>query len=273
MDFNNEEDRTPINFDKTRKTVNKNHFAILISIILLVVLVVLLFIFIFLDTTEDVDSTKVEIQLSYSDVKVNETLKCSASSDAINDADKIKLSYKKSKEKFYSGDPLELMNDDGSTKEVDDKDKIPGVDLVIEGITDKVYAYVEYSTGGEDCDGVKYYSSQAKDGKVVIPFNSREVTSASVYIYSTDENCNKLLKNYSIEIPMYNKISENDKCNSLEGKDSAYCSEYTYSKYDESVLDKLGEKKKEPIKVNIPAIVILFVLFIAAGVVLYIKFN
>ena len=272
MDFN-DEDRTPINFEKNRRTVNKNHLPILICIIGLVALIVLLFVFIFLDSTETVNSSKIEISLDYTDVKITDTEKCSVHDDINNDAKNIKLSYKKSNEKFYNGKIADLINDDGTNKEVEDKDKIPGVDLVIEGMTKKIYLYVEYATGDEDVDGIKYTMNDVKDGKIVIPFNSANITNVSVYVYSNDDTCEKLLKHYSVKLPMYNKISENDKCDSIEGKESAYCSEYSYSKYDESVLNKLGEVKKEPIKVNIPAIVVVFVVFIAAAVVIYIKFN
>ncbi len=272
MDFN-DEDRTPINFEKTRRTVNKNHLSIIGCIILLIALVILLVMFVFLDGSETVDSSKVEIQLDYSDVKINDTLTCSVEDEAYNDAKNIKLSYKKSNERFYNGNIADLMNEDGTTKEVAFEDKIPGVDLVVEGITNKIYAYIEYATGDEDCDGAKYKFEDTTDGKIVIPFNSSTITNVSVYIYAADEECNKLIKNFSVKLPMYNKIFENEKCDSIEGKESAYCSEYSYSKYDESVLDKLGDVKKEPMKINIPAIVIVFVLFVAAGVVIYIKFN
>jgi len=273
MNYNNEENRTPLDFKKTRRTVNKNHFPIILCIIGLVILVVLLFVFIFLDATEDVDSSKIEIGLHYTDIKVNDEKKCIPSSEAIEDASNIKLSYKKSDNKFYKGNISDLLNDDGSLKEVDDKDNIPGVDLVIEGITDNIYVYVEYSAGEDDCDGVKYTSKQAENGKIVMPFNAKDINSASVYVYSADSECDKMLKNYDIKLPMYNIISENEKCSTIEGKESAYCSEYTYSKYDESVLDKLGSAKKNPIKVNIPAIVIIFILFIAAAVFIYFRFN
>lgn len=261
----NDEDRAPIDFKTNKKTVHNNNGLVVVLIVLLVALIGLLIFLINLSTIETVDSTKIEIGLYTSDIKVEDKKTCSATSEAIEDASKIKLNYKKSSEKFYKGNSSDLLNDDGTIKEVDDKDKIPGVDLVIEGITNNIYAYVEYAAEGEDCDGIKYTASQAKDGKVIIPFTSHSKSSASVYIYAADENCEKLLKHYDVVLPMYNSLSENSRCNAVDAKDTEYCSEFSYEKYNESDFDKLGEVQKQKIKVNLPAIIIITILFIAAG--------
>ena len=272
MDFN-DENRTPIDFSSNKHTVHNYNGLVVALIIVGVALIALLIVLINLSSIETADSTKIEIGLSVADIKVDDKKTCSASNEALDDASKLSLSYKKSTEKFFNGKPEDQINDDGSLKEIDPKDEIPGVDLVIEGITDKIYVYIDYAAEEDDNDGIKYTSKQAKDGKVVIPFNSFSKTSASVYVYAADENCEKLLKHFDVVLPMYNVLSTNSRCNAIDAKDTAYCSEYAYEKYDESVFDKLGEAQKEKIKINLPAIIIVTVLFIAAGVVIYIKLR
>ena len=272
MDFN-DENRTPIDFSSNKHTVHNYNGLVVALIIVGIALIALLIVLFNISSIEATDSTKVEIGLSMADIKVDDKKTCTVTDGALTDASNVKLSYKKSAELFFNGDPKDQLNDDGSIKEVDDKDKIPGVDLVIDGLTDKIYVFVEYSSEGDDADGIKYTHHQAKDGKIIIPFSSDKKTSASVYIYAADGNCERLLKHYDVVLPMYNALSTNSRCDAIDAKDTQYCSEYSYEKYDESVFDKLGEVQKQKIKINLPAIIIVFVLFIAAGVAIYVKLR
>lgn len=271
MNYNDEE--TPkLNLGREKKMANANSFPIIILSVVFCALVVALLFFVTYKP-EDNFSTKVEISLNVSDVKITDTIKCEASEDAIKDAKNVQLSYKKSEEKYYFGDPSKLIDEDGTYNEPAEKDLRNGVELVIDNITNNIYVIVEYSMGEDDADAVKYTYDETKDGKVTIPFNAYKTTSVIVYVYNNDENCNKLLKNYSVVLPRYNDLSNNSKCDSTEGKQSKYCVEYTYDNFNESVLDKLDTAKKEESKIDVVSIVIVFVLFIAAGVVIFIKLK
>ena len=272
MDFN-DENRTPIDFSTNKHTVHNYNGLVVALIIVGVALVALLIVLFNISSIEATDSTKIEIGLSMADVKVDDKKTCTVTDGALTDASNVKLSYKKSTESYFNGDAEDQLNDDGSIKEVDDKDKIPGVDLVIEGITDKIYAYVEYSSEGDDGAGIKYTHYQAKDGKIIIPFSSHKKTSVSVYIYATDEACEKLLKHYDVVLPMYNALSTNSRCSAIDANDTVYCSEYSYEKYNENVFDNLGEVQKQKIKINLPAIAVVFVIFIAAAIAIYVKLR
>lgn len=271
MNYNDEE--TPkLNLGREKKFVNANSLQIVILGGVFVALVIALIFFIAYKP-EDNFSSKIEISLNVTDVKISDSLKCDASEDAIKDSKNIKLTYKKSDEKFYFGEQKNMIDEDGTLIEPDEKDLRNGVDLVIDNITDKVYVVVEYSSDEDDSDAIKYYYKDTKDGKISIPFASYKTTSVSVFVYNNDENCNKLLKNYSVVLPRYNDLHNNEKCNTTEGKESKYCVEYTYDNFNESVLNKLETAKKDEAKLDVVSIVIVFVLFAAAGVFIFIKLR
>lgn len=270
MDFNNEE--TPkLNLKKERKMANTNLLPIGILSCISVVLVILL-IFMMVYKPSDNNATKVEISLNVNDVKIEDKLTCEVSNDATKDAQNIKLTYKKSEDKFYFGDENELMVD-GDYREPDESEKRNGVDLVIDNITNNIYVYVEYSNDESDSDGLKFTYKDSKDGKVTISFNSFKKSSASVYVYAADEGCNKLLKHYDVELPKYNKLSEDKRCDSDDGKESKYCVQYTYDDIEESNLNKLKEGKTKESKFDLKSIAVVFVLFIIAAVLIYIKLR
>ena len=271
MDFNNEE--TPkLNLKKERRMANTNLLPIVVLAAISVALVIFL-IFIVLYNPSGVNDTKVEISLNVQDIKSEDKKSCEVSNDAIKDSQNVKLSYKKSAEKFYYGNYNDLINNDGTFKEPTEDEKRNGVDLVIENITKNIYVIVEYSSGDEDADSVKYTYDKSEKGKVIIPFNSFGKTSASVFVYADNNDCDKLLKHYDVELPKYNKLSENKKCDSDEGKVSKFCTEYTYDDYNESVLNKLSDGKTKEAVLDLKSIAIVFVLFIGAAIVIYIKLR
>lgn len=271
MDFNNEE--TPkLNLKKDRKMANTNLLPIVILSIVSVVLVVFVIVMMIYKPS-DSSSTKVEISLNVADIKAEDNLTCDPSEDARKDAQKVKLSYKKSEEKYYYGDESKLIDKDGNYNEPKADEKRNGVDLVIDNISKNIYVYVEYSDADSDADGRKITYNETKDGKAILSFSSYKKTSVSVFVYDNTGECKKILKHFDVELPRYNILSENKKCSSEEAKESNYCSEYVYDDFDESALDKLDEAKKNQSKFDIKSIVVVFILFIAAGVVIYIKLR
>ena len=273
MDFNNEE--TPkLNLGKEKRMANANSLPIFILGIVGVVLLVALVFFIFYKPDDNAISDKVEISLNVSDVKVGDDgLKCTANEDAVKDAQKIKLSYKKSNDTYYYGKYTDLIDDNGDYADPG-KDKYKqGVELVIENITDNIYVYIEYTGITGDASGMKYTTKEAENGRVVKSFSAYETTDVSVYVYENNENCEKLLKHYDVILPRYNILSTDKKCDTKAGQESKYCAEYTYDKFDEKALNKLEEGKKEDSKVDIVSIVIVFVLFVIGGVVIFIKLR
>ena len=271
MDFNNEE--TPkLNLGKERRMANANRLPVAILSVVGCLLVVALVFFIFYKPEEDI-STKVEISLNVSDVKITDKETCEPDKQAITDAQNIKLSYKQSEKKFYYGDGKDLIDENNNYNEPSEDKLRNGVDLVVEGLTDKIYVYVEYSTGSGDADGLKYTYAQSKDGKITMTFNAYEMSDVSVFVYSADENCDRLLKHYDVVLPRYNDLYTNKKCQTAEGKASKYCVAYTYDKFNESALDKLGEAKKEESKIDVVSVAVVFVLFVIGGVVIFIKLR
>lgn len=273
MDFNNEE--TPkLNLGKEKRMANANSLPIAILGIVGLVLIVALVFFIFYKPDDNAISNKVEISLNVSDVKVGESsLKCEPDEQAIKDAQNIKLSYKKSEQTYYYGNYTDLIDDNGDYVDPG-KDKYKqGVEMVIENITDNIYVYIEFTGSTGDADGMKYTSKEAENGRVVKSFNAFKTTDVSVYVYENNENCERLLKHYDVILPRYNVLSTDKKCSTKVGQESKYCAEYTYEQFDEKVLDKLEEGKKEDSSIDVVSIVIVFVLFVIGGVVIFIKLR
>ena len=271
MNYNDEE--TPkLNLGKEKRMANANSLPVAILSVIGCALVVALIFFIFYKPDTDI-SSKVEISLNVSDVKIVDKETCEPDKEAIKDAQNVKLSYKQSEKKYYYGDQKDLLDENFDYKEPSEDQLRNGVELVVENLTDKVYLYVEYSTDTSDADGRKYTYDQSENGRITLPFNAYKTNDVSVYVYSADENCDRLLKHYDVVLPRYNDLYTNSKCSSKEGKESKYCVAYTYDKFDESVLNKLGEAKKEESKIDVISIAIVFVLFIVGGVVIFIKLR